>query len=761
MGALHRLVDLLQKLNPNNESWKRDRLAEARRYRKLLEEAGAGKDEVMACDERIADIEKSFDTRFHALDFARKLYLIENSIYGVDIQPIATQIAKLRFFISLIVDQKVDVRAVNRGVRPLPNLDTRLVAADTLTPVEKVSTDLFSKELDILRAELTTIRHEHFNARSPATKRKWREADAGKRQEIAALLATSHALSTGAASKLASWDPYDQNASAPFFDSEWMFGLPIGRLCIEGKSPATLLGHFTFVNETAGQTELAASARREIDSGFDIVIGNPPYVRHEKIKHLKPSLQQNYPDTYTGTADLYVYFYDRSLRLLRSGGTLSFITSNKWYRVAYGAKLRSYISNTTSLVHAIDFGDAPVFTAIAYPTIIIAVKKPPSPTHTFKALNWDLETPAAELVHFADFYASKATSCSQASLGPGTWKFADAKREQVLTKMYEVGTPLTEFVKSRIFRGITTGLNDAFVINGDVARDMIRADKASHTAIKRYARGRDIERWRLQKSDEWIIFTRGDFDLRRQPAIRQHLEKYRDQLTPGTAGGRKPGTYEWYEIQDNIAYWKLFERPKIVSTKVSIRPTFALDVSGAYLANTAYFFPVESTALYLLGLLNSTVSFAYCKRMFVEKQGGWYEVQPQGLEAFPVPNTSPKRQCIVEHLVAWIQWLNHRFADHPDSQSSRDPLMLAYLERILNGLVYELYFPEELHGTGLQFFDLVEYTRLPHLATTTESTRLTTLRQVFEAIYDGTHALRIALDKLQTLDIVRVIEGKS
>ena len=134
MGALHRLVDLLQKLDPNNESWKRDRLAEARRYRELLEEAGADKDEIADCDGRIADIEKSFNTRFHALDFARKLYLIENCIYGVDIQPIATQIAKLRFFISLIVDQKVDPTAPNLGVRPLPNLETRLVAADTPHP---------------------------------------------------------------------------------------------------------------------------------------------------------------------------------------------------------------------------------------------------------------------------------------------------------------------------------------------------------------------------------------------------------------------------------------------------------------------------------------------------------------------------------------------------------------------------------------------------------------------------------------------------
>ncbi len=149
MGALQRLVDLLQKLDPNNESWKRDRLADAKRYRSVLQEAGASKSEIEACDARIADIEKSFDTRFHALDFARKLYLIENCIYGVDIQPIATQIAKLRFFISLIVDQKLDTSVSNLGVRPLPNLETKIVAADALIPARPKSGQLLlsSEEL--------------------------------------------------------------------------------------------------------------------------------------------------------------------------------------------------------------------------------------------------------------------------------------------------------------------------------------------------------------------------------------------------------------------------------------------------------------------------------------------------------------------------------------------------------------------------------------------------------------------------------------
>lgn len=347
MGALHRLVDLLQKLDPNNESWKRDRLAEARRYRELLRESGAAKDELAACDARIADIEKSFDTRYHALDFARKLYLIENCIYGVDIQPIATQIAKLRFFISLVVDQKVEPTAPNLGVRPLPNLETRLVAADTLISIEKTESDLFSSDLDRLRAELADIRHQHFNARSPAAKRKWREADAAKRHEIAEKLEDSHALSKDAARKLAAWDPYDQNTFAPFFDSEWMFGLPVGKVRLEGKAPNALLlsGLPSEALAKEGRGELAANAPREFDSGFDVVIGNPPYIRIQTLKQKDPKLvaffKEHYASAAKGNYDIYVVFIEAGLRLLKADGHLAYLCPHKFFNADYGEPTRN------------------------------------------------------------------------------------------------------------------------------------------------------------------------------------------------------------------------------------------------------------------------------------------------------------------------------------------------------------------------------------------------------------------------------------
>ncbi|MGB6219386.1 Eco57I restriction-modification methylase domain-containing protein, partial [Haloferula sp.] len=378
MGALHRLVDLLQKLDPNNESWKRDRLAEARRYRELLDESGAPREELDACDTRIAEIEKSFDTRYHALDFARKLYLIENCIYGVDIQPIATQIAKLRFFISLVVDQKVEPTAANLGVRPLPNLETRLVAADTLIPIEKTESDLFSSDLDRLRAELAGIRHKHFNARSPADKRKWREADETKRQEIAEKLEDSHALSKTAASQLAAWDPYDQNTFAPFFDSEWMFGLPVGKVKLQGNAPATLLGNLALINEAGGQGELAAKGGSEIDSGFDIVIGNPPYgVKLAPL--LKRRLSDNYPQA-SKIPDSYAFFILRGLTLLRPNGALAYIVPNTFCDLENADAFRMHLLENVA-IHSI-WQSGWVFSAAVVDTLVLVLEaSQPKPTH--------------------------------------------------------------------------------------------------------------------------------------------------------------------------------------------------------------------------------------------------------------------------------------------------------------------------------------------------------------------------------------------
>ena len=257
MGILHKLVFLLGKLDPRNAQWRQrqiDRVEKTIATAEKIDDSVIRESTIDELEGEIESINEAFER--NALDYGRKLYLIENCIYGVDIQPIATQIAKLRFFISLIVEQKIDNTRENRGVRPLPNLETKFVAANSLLDVEKPAQLLLrNPEVDHKEKALEEVRRRHFTARTSRTKDRYRNRDTELRAEISALL-QSDGFPSETTEKIANWDPYDQNATADFFDPEWMFG---------------------------------------ITDGFDVVIGNPPYISHDKIpKQLKTKIKNNY-----------------------------------------------------------------------------------------------------------------------------------------------------------------------------------------------------------------------------------------------------------------------------------------------------------------------------------------------------------------------------------------------------------------------------------------------------------------------------------
>ena len=304
MGMLHKLTLALRRLDPDNTRWEA-------LQRNIAVERSEKAYNTQDQQERNAELTEISDTfeRYRDSDFGRKLYLIQNSIFGVDIQPIACQIAKLRFFISLAIEQEPDSGAENFGIKPLPNLETRFVAADTLIGLQEQTT-LRSDRAVKLEHELNMNRERYFHAKTRAQKRKCKEDEQRIRRDIIAEL-TQFGLPEDDARKIAEWDIYDQNDSADWFDPNWMFG-------------------FT--------------------DGFDVVIGNPPYVRQEKIKHLKPTFKKRY-SCYTGTADLYVYFYECGLQLLNANGIHTFICSNSWLDVNYGAPLQKHLlENTASAV---------------------------------------------------------------------------------------------------------------------------------------------------------------------------------------------------------------------------------------------------------------------------------------------------------------------------------------------------------------------------------------------------------------------------
>ncbi len=321
MGVLHKLTLALHRLDPGNESWESIQ-------KEFASQRATAAFDTASQQERDAELKEISDTfeKYRDSDFGRKLYLIQNSIFGVDIQPVATQIAKLRFFISLAIEQEPDDDDDdNYGIKPLPNLETRFVAANTLLGLAKGSQVPLvygqRNELAELQAELNSNRERHFHATTRSAKLDCRKRDGELRNRLSAEL-TKVGMSKSDATKISNWDPYDQNASADWFDAEYMFG---------------------------------------VAGGFDVVIGNPPYI--ESRSPLISSEQKtaygaqviaDWGDGIPRGSDLLVYFYARSAKLLRTSGLGCLITQNAWLSTDYGHRFQQFSIGRFSFLRIID-----------------------------------------------------------------------------------------------------------------------------------------------------------------------------------------------------------------------------------------------------------------------------------------------------------------------------------------------------------------------------------------------------------------------
>ncbi len=507
-----------------------------------------------------------------------------------------------------------------------------------------------------------------------------------------------------------------------------------------------------------------------------------------KPRPLKEALKDQY-ECYTGTADLYVYFFERSLQLLRTGGVLSFITSNKYFRAGYGERLRAYLAYATNPRVILDFGDAPVFTSIAYPAILVTQKtrhvmkgKLPSshePTGILHPSNLPPEewrsrvlawSPGPALNDFPEIFDQQASALSQRDLKPDGWRLESPVKLRLLERLRKAGTPLGEYVQGRFYRGITTGLNEAFVVNHSTRDRLINEHPSSKEVLKQFLRGRDVKRWRCEPQDLWLIFARRGIDIKQYPAIHDHLKQFKKALTPGIPGGRKPGSYEWYEIQDNIAYWQEFEQPKVIFGRFMDKATYAFDDKGMYHNDALYF--ASRVTPFVAVVTNSPVNWWFLTQTCTDLQNGYLQALRQYQEEIPIPPATPDQQCCCERLAEALIWLHGEPGDgvapRPKS-GGRDlavlpmddikrGLMVAFFEQWLNGLVYELFFPDELHACDLKLFDETAKLNPPDLAKVSDSRKLAALQEVFDKAHDDNQPLREALEDLRKVEEIRIIE---
>ncbi|WP_054693670.1 Eco57I restriction-modification methylase domain-containing protein [Syntrophomonas palmitatica] len=708
MGMLHKLVHVLHKLDPENRKWKEQQIAKVENFIKSAEtisDAGVREKVIHDLRQTLQDIEESFNTDNNELDYGRKLYLIENCIYGVDIQPIAVQIAKLRFFISLIIDQKKQPSKENLGIRSLPNLETKFVAANTLIELEKPAGQGLLRNLEIekLENDLKELRHQYFNARTRKQKLQFQEKDKKLRQEIARCL-IDDGWENSAAQQISAFNPYDQNSSSPFFDPEWMFG---------------------------------------ITDGFDIVIGNPPYVEHKKLKEISQQLRKYY-STYSGTADLYVYFYENGIRNLKPKGILIFITSNKFIKTSYGEKLREYFVGYR-INEIIDFTDVHVFEALVA-SCIFRISKANNKGNKIK-----IAYANDELISFSnikEFVNHNQFYLQQNKLNGQIWQLEKQNKLLIKDKIESGSIKISETGTIHIFRGVTTGYNPAFIIDEEQKSNFIKLDKKNNEIIKPLLQGRNIRKWRYITSNEYFINTNFDLNIRKQyPEIYKYLNNFHDKLKSRADQGKT-----WVNLRA-CTYYSQFEKEKIIWGLTADKWAFAYDNEKHYLPSNGYILTSDRIPVkYLLGLMNSKLMEFYFGFIGIMTAGGAFTLKHETISEFPIRNNKNFERTVII-IVNYILYAK---------ESPTIAANIEGLESILNAIIYELYFPNEI-TTGKANI-LKHLKSLPDIQPLIEKGEtekaLKTIEKVYRELSAPDHPVSIAMARMQEIEEVKIIEGR-
>ena len=636
---------------------------------------------------RMVDILQKIEPEQSVYDL--KLSIIENCIYGSDIQTIATQISKLRFFISLICDCEKDETKPNFGIPTLPNLETKFVTANSLIPRKnkgiEVQGNLFiDSEIKEIKEQLFDIRHKHFRAKTASEKIRLRKADEQLRANLAELLSQGFQSDLGA-DQLSKWNPYDQNAVADFFDAEWMFGLA---------------------------------------DGFDIVIGNPPYIQLQKStgqkgkdkkgKEFDMKFADLYVDcnfeTFDRTGDIYCLFYERGHQLLHQGGHLCYITSNKWMRAGYGESTRQFFVSKTDPQLLIDFAGVKIFESATVDTNILLFEKAENKGRTICSVTKDKDKD--HINKLSDFVGLNHTICTFTS--SNSWVILSEIEQSIKNKIDAVGKQLKDW-DIQINYGIKTGFNDAFIITTEKRNEILSScsseDEKTRTAelIRPILRGRDIKRFEYEWAELWLIatFPAKHYNIEQYPAVKQYLLSFaKDELlnagydwivkdhladyckqklsqtgkfveikgkriTLGTSPekARKLTNNKWFETQDSISYWDDFNKPKILWKRVGSILRFSYDESGKLGLDSTCFATGKGIA-YLCCVLNSPMGHFLLKD--APKTGtGDLLISVQAVEPIKIP--------IIDNDSEYISYL-HRF-EQTDEEA----------ERIINAHIYELY----------------------------------------------------------------------
>ena len=570
------------------------------------------------------------------LTAAEKKRILLNNIYGVDIDVNAVEVTKLSLLIKCMEGETATTIEQQQKLwqeRILPTLDNNIKCGNSL-----VDTDYYDGQLDLEDRKIKPFNWikafpEVFKIKPPT------ETDVFRTQFQKANLV------------------YDEGKKL------------VDKYLDITKEPAANYGE---------------------DSGFEIVIGNPPYVRQELIGIQKRYFENKYR-VYHGMADLYSFFIERSFQLLNNGGLYGVIVANKWMRANYGEPLREYLAKQT-LEQIIDFGDLPVFaSATTYPCIVIARKE--------KKLINTVEVTQVNTLEFeqlSDYLKFNKRLIDQKSLHLEGWNLSGEIANQLLDKIKNTGIPLGKYVNKKIFYGIKTGLNEAFVIDEATRKQLIAEDSRSAEIIKPFLAGRDIKRYQKPANNKYIIlFSKGftnkkgnspknpwNWLCQNYPSITAYLKQFEEKALKRFDKGDF-----WWELRA-CDYYNEFEKPKIMLPDIALNMQAAFDDTGFYCVNTAYIIPVNDKNL--LGILNSKLVQYFYSSISNSIRGGYLRFIRQYLEQIPIPNNIQNKtlESQVDQLIKLHEELKTtKLPDKIEQLQAR----IEYTDDKINQLVYQLY----------------------------------------------------------------------
>lgn len=427
--------------------------------------------------------------------------------------------------------------------------------------------------------------------------------------------------------------------------------------------------------------------------GFDLIIGNPPYIRQEELKELKSHLAKNYK-VYKGTSDIYTYFYELGFNVLKDNGVLSYITSNKYTRAGYGEALREFLLKNVKVLEYTDLNGIKVFDSATVDTSILCFEKSKSKDNKFKYLalsNEILKTCAYDIGLYKDY-----AEFSQNSLSKESFTFSDENTSALKAKIERIGTPLKEWQGLNIYRGILTGYNEAFIITTEKRNEILAncKDEAEkeRTAklIRKMLRGRDIKRYSYEWAGLWVINTHNGYknqngekveaiNIKHYPSLKKHFDEFYPQLEKRADKGLTP-----YNLR-NCAYIEEFEKEKIVYPCIMAKePCFSYETSFAFAMAPANIITSNSDILkYILAFLNSDFIYLMLRKFYM---GGGIEgeLKTNNLEKLPIPKINSKNQKLADELINLVDEILK--AKEQDKNANTQEL-----ENKINSLVYKLY----------------------------------------------------------------------